>query len=197
MPRKVKKTVYTDAEAQKSGVKFSKEVRDRQDNLKKSLTVSPTGTTTKTKYSKTARTYLKNPNAMSEDFARGGKKGIKKYKDGGVSTNAQKVAANKKKVAANAVKVQQNTRKVEANAAKLNYSSNLPKGSIQRQVDSASQQLAFKYAVDRLKAGKMPQLSNPKNFPGSGSQIKKDNMIISKAMKQMPKSVNLAKKKSN
>jgi hypothetical protein len=187
MSRKVKKTVYTDAQAQKSGVKFSKEVTDRQGNLKRSVTVSPSGTVTRKKYSKSDRTYLSNPKAMSEDFARGGKKGVKKYKDGGT--------ANAKKVAANKAKVEQNTRKVEANAAKLNYSSSLPKGSVQRQVDSASQQLAFKYAVDRLKAGKMPQLSNPKSFPGNQSQIKKENMVISSAMKQMPKSTKLAKNK--
>ena len=188
MPRKIKKTVYTDAQAQKSGVKFSKEVRNRQGDLKKLVTVAPTGTITRTRYSKSDKTYLNNPKAMSEDFAIGGKKGVKKYQTGGT--------ANAKKVAANRAKVEQNTRKVEANAAKLNYSSSLPKGSIQRQVDSASQQLAFKYAVDRLKAGKMPQLSNPKRFPGNQSQIKKDNMIISSAMKQMPKSIKLAKKRS-
>lgn len=98
--RRVKKT-YSDAEAMKTGIKFEKTVTGRGGNLKKRVTVSPSGTVTKTKYSKASGTYLRNPQAAEEDMPmmkRGGKSKAKtttkKYAKGGMksSTSCKKYA---------------------------------------------------------------------------------------------------------
>ena len=92
--RRVKKT-YTDAEAAKTGVKFEKTVTRRGGDLKKRVTVAPSGTVTKTKYSRASSTYLKNPQAAEEDtpmMKRGGKTKAKtttkKYAKGGMKSSS-------------------------------------------------------------------------------------------------------------